>query len=155
MSDSFNKQPMDAGERISVGTDTEILEERIRRKSYEDYFCMFFVDLDALSVKVIKDSPFFSVGGAGTVLPYAASMQKFAASFRGAPREFFTRMSDADFVREAFAAEDKQSYSYKSTNVEAGKWVNVTGYALSRHTDGTVATFCLGFSLMDTMGSDR
>ena len=155
MDSNFEKQYMKPDEQSTVQADIEILEDQIRKKIYEDYFCMFFVDLDTLSAKVIKDSPFFSVGETGKVLPYVESMRKFAASFEGEPQKFFARMSDIGFIQQTLSVEDKQSYSYKSTNMEKGKWISVTCYVLSRHDDGTVATFCLGFSLMDTMGVDR
>ena len=133
----------------------EILEEQIREKTYADYFCMLVVDLDLLTVTIIKEPPHLKLGNAGSRLPYVEMMLKLAQSLEGAPREYFTRMADVDFVRKDLAVDNDRSYSYKSTNIEGGKWVNVISYVLSRHPDGRPLTFSLGFALMDTVGADR
>ena len=135
--------------------DIQNIEEQISRKGYEDHFCMLVVNLDVLEMRVIKDSPFFSLGSVGQSFPYVESVRKFASSFEGETRDFFLHMSDVEYVIQQFSDADKYSYSYKSTNIGSGKWVNVTGYVLSRNSEGTVSTFSLGFSLLDTMGADR
>ena len=138
-----------------VQKNTEILEEQIREKTYADYFCMFVVDLDLLTLTVIKESPYFNIGNAGSRLPYVETVLKFAQTLEGNPREYFTRMADVDFVRKDLAVDNDRSYSYKSAGIDGGKWVNVICYVLSRHPDGSPLTFSLGFSLMDTVGADR
>ena len=138
-----------------VQKNIEILEERIRDKTYADYFSMLVVNLDSLKVTVVKESPYFNIGKTGSSLPYVETVLKFAQTLEGKAREYFLKMSDVDFVRQDLAVDNDRSYSYKSNNIEGGKWVNVICYVLSRHPDGRPLTFSLGFVLMDTVGADR
>ena len=138
-----------------VQKNIEILEEQIRDKTYADYFCAFVVNLDSLTATVVKESPYFNIGKAGSRFPYVEMILKFAQTLEEKPREFFLRMADVEFVRRDLAVDNDRSYSYKSTNIEGGKWVSVISYVLSRHPDGRPLTFSLGFVLMDTVGADR
>ena len=135
--------------------DKDIVLNHLKDKSLEDYFALVSVDFDSKLLTVRARSPYYPMGNVGEAIPYTLAMSKFAMTQDAEVRDFFLKISDFDYLKKAFAVEDKLSYSYKSRNVEGDKWVTITSYVIARHEDGSPAVLTIGFSALDTMGSDR
>ncbi len=146
------------GSRFVLGMaekDEELIRKRIEEQRYEDYFALFLADIDTGTIKVIKDSPHYSNGGAGNSLPYTETIERFALNLDEEPREYFMKLASLDYVKSELAHENKCTYVYKSTLIAGNKWVDVTSYVLQRHDDGTPALFTVGLSLSDSLGAER
>lgn len=143
---------------VTIGfaeNDIEIVTNRLAQKFNDDYFVLFVVDADTGLMKVVKEPKYYKTGKVGETIQYSKAILEFAQRNEGETREFFTKMSNLDFAKESFGKEDRNSYSYKSTLIEGGPWVTASSYVLARHDDGSVASFSLGFSRMDSFGSNR
>ena len=146
------------GSSIAIGfaqKDLYISAHRLHMKMDNDYFALFSVDFYTGLLKVMKKSPWYKSGEPGEVAPYSMVMKVFADTLEGEAKEFFTTISDLDFFREKLLKEDKQTYYYKSSNVNGHAWVSVSIYVTERNADGSPAGMSLGFSLMDTLSADR
>ncbi len=135
--------------------DLELITSRLQRKMLDDYIALFVVDVDAGLIKVIKETDVYKTGKVGESISYSKAIWEFAKANEGDANDFFTKLSDLDYVRKLFEKEDKRSYSYKSSMTKGELWTTVTSYVLSRHEDGSVAVISLGFSRIDALGRDR
>ncbi len=143
---------------VAVGfaeRDMELITGRLQRKMMDDYFALFVVDVDAGLIKVIRETDVYKTGKVGESISYSRAIWEFAKANEGEANDFFTRLSNLDYVRKMFEKEDKRSYSYRSSMSKDESWTTVTSYVLSRHEDGSVAVISLGFSRMDALGRDR
>lgn len=134
-----------------VMKDLEISRRHLQQKRYDDYFAVYMVDLDTGMAKVVKTCQWFETEEEGHSIPYQSLIQAFATVDDEYVRPFFTNLADLDYVRNALASEERRSFSFKSRNVEGGKWVVLTSYVTYRHEDGTPAEFSLGFSVADAL----
>ncbi len=146
------------GDDVAIGfveKSEEILYRHMYEKMNEDIFALFVVDLDEEIMRVEKAAPWYKRYRKGMVLPYKTALNDFISGLEGTAKEFFIPLLDVEYVKKEFTAENKQSFSYKTTNIFGEKWVTTTGYVIFRHEDGTPAVLTIGLSLMDTLGADR
>ena len=135
---------------------TKILEEKLSSLKEEDYFALFVADLDRNEITTIKSSPFYQEsGGPGQVANFEEAMKSFSKVHQGDAKEIFENMSNLELVKQSLVIENKRIFFYKSSDRVGGNWVSVTNYVLCRNQDGTPAVISLGFSKLDSYGSDR
>lgn len=131
----------------------EVIDRLIMEKLENDFFALFYIDIDNESISMIKNLSGYStedfVGGAS----YTKSALEFAHTLGGEPEKFFSQVADINVIRKYFMDEDKHTYSYKSKI--SNEWIEATGFVILRHDDGTPAMLALGFSLVDSIGADR
>lgn len=143
---------------VAVGVlvrDQDIVLNHLKDKQTEDYYSLFSIDLDSELLTVRISSAVYPTGQVGDTAPFTAVLGDFAARMDGEVCDFFKNLASLDYLKRAFASEDKLTYSYKSKYLEGNKWVTVTVYVIARHEDGSPSVLTLGFSQLDTMGSDR
>ena len=146
------------GDLVAIGfaiRNREILLRHLQEKETDGYYALFSVDLDTERMSVLKATRWYETGKEGDSAPFGEMVRKYAEAIDGEARAFFLEMSDMDKFKAKLADEDKYSYSYRSFFVEDRKWISVTACVIMRHDDGTPAVISLGFSIMDTMSSDR
>ena len=133
----------------------EIILRHLHEKETEDYYTLFSVDLDTELITVVKACSWYNTGKEGESAPFVEVVRKYADSIDGESRAFFLDMCDLDKLKAKLVREDKYSYSYQSFFVDDRKWISATACVIIRHDDGSPAVISLGFSIMDTMSSDR
>ena len=143
------------------------ISERVEYQLYErlrdNYFGLYFVDLDTGQAKIIRSGHQDLTGPLGTERPYAELIQSIARASHGEVQlpaqvdtiDFLQHISDIDYLRERFMDEEMAYYVYKSYIFSDNRWVSSTGRVISRHRDGTPKGFVLGFSLLDARASER
>lgn len=129
--------------------------DSFKRKTFEDQFALYSVDMDTLLVTTLKKTSKDDAGSIGTTIPYKDFMKVFADALEGRPKAIFTNLMDPKYAFEHLKKEDKLTYSYQYTFAGSTKWVMATAYVILRHEDGSPSVFTLGFSLLDTLGADR
>ena len=135
---------------------TKILEERLSSLKEEDYFALFTIDLDRNEITTIKNSPYYKESGVpGQVSPYVEAMKGFSNMHQGEAKEIFENLSNLELVKQSLMVENKRIFFYKSSDKVGGNWVSITNYVLYRNQDGAPAVISLGFSKLDSYGSDR
>ena len=135
---------------------SKILEEKLSTLREEDYFALFVVDLDRNEITTIKSSPFYQESGTpGQVASFSDAMKVFSRVHQGEAKEIFENMGNIELIKQSLAIENKRMFFYKSSDRVGGNWVSITNYVLCRNQDGTPAVISLGFSKLDSYGSDR
>ena len=135
---------------------TKILEEKLSTLKEEDYFALFVADLDRDEITTIKSSPFYQDSGTnGQIASFTNAMKSFSNVHQGDAKEIFENLSNIELIKQSLMIENKRLFFYKSSDRVGGNWVSVTNYVLCRNQDGTPAVISLGFSKLDSYGSDR
>ena len=135
---------------------TKILEEKLSSLKEEDYFALFTVDLDRNEITTIKNSPYYKESGTkGTVSSFTEAMKGFANVSQGEVKEIFENLSNIELVKQSLMIDNKRIFFYKSSDRVGGNWVSITNYVLYRNQDGAPSVISLGFSKLDSYGSDR
>lgn len=147
-----------SGDNVAIGfalNDLEITKKHLEEKKFNEYLALFVVDLDTGMIKSLKTPPLFKTAPEGEAFPYAKAMQLYAQNCEGEAKDFFIHISDINHVKEHFMSNDKVTYAYKSSQFGMDRWIDVTGYVILRHQDGTPAFTTLGFSLSDALATAR
>ena len=134
-----------------IRNDLEILFRHLHAKVDEEYFSLVIADIDTGLLRSVKASQWYEATNTTVMRPYTESLLEFAAGLPDEAREFFTRISDLEYVKKELAHEDKRRYTYYSPYADGGHWVTMITYVLTRHDDGTPSTFTLGFMLSDSL----
>ena len=121
----------------------------------ENYFGLYYANLDSGFVKVIRTDHPEITGEIGTAGHYADLIRKIAAASKDESAGFLEKISNIDYIKKRFKSDDTAYFSYKSHIYEHDRWVIVTGRVLSRNEDGSPELFGIGFSLMDKESSER
>lgn len=135
--------------------DLEITKRRLEDKRYGEYFALFVADTETKRLKVIKNRERFDAAREGESYSYTETLTALAEVMDDEPKEFLLQISDIDCAAGELLHDDKRTYSYRSTHLEEGQWVEITSYVLMRYPDGTPATFTIGFSIVDALATSR
>ena len=135
--------------------DTEIIKRHLEEKRYDEFFALFEADLDTEMIKAIKNEQAYDVLAVGNAIQYTQFIQDLAHDLGDEPKTFFLQIAELDFIKKELAAEDKLTYSYKSSHLPGNKWIDVIIDVIQRHADGTPGIFTIGFSIVDTLASVR
>ena len=129
--------------------DDEVTEEIIYEKLKENYFGLYFINIDTGLAKIIRSGHTELTGEVGSVCEYAGLLRNIAEESRDEAAEFLHKISSVEYLREFFKTDDLAYYYYPSRIFKENRWISVTGRVLKRKEDGTPELFGLGFSLMD------
>ena len=135
--------------------DDAVTADTLYHRFQDNYFGLYYVDLNTGFAKVIKSEHPLLTGEAGTVKAYAGLIQTIASSSDGDAVEFLNRISNTEFLKTRFKTDDLAYYYYRSHIFEGSRWISVTGRVLKRDEAGLPELFGLGFSLMDEAASKR
>ena len=133
--------------------DDAVAANIIYEKFQENYFGLYFVNLESGYSKIIRTGHPELTGPVGSACPYAELLRGIASASRGETVEFLHKISSLDYIRERFQTDDLAYYYYPSYIYEESRWISVTGRVLKRGADGVPELFGLGFSLMDATSS--
>ena len=137
--------------------DIEITKNHLAEMRFNEYTSLFVVDFDRETIKSIKQASLFQAMPLNRSLPYGIAMRKFADNLNVSTegKEFFSRMSDINNLSGQFEKDDKFSFTYKSSNGEEERWIDMTGYVILKHEDNTPSMVVLGCSFSDTLAIER
>ena len=135
-------------------SDLDIIKRRLEDKRYAEYMALYSVDVDTEAIRPLKTDPLYRTLKEGVSGKYQDLLAKFADFYTGETREFFSRISKLENVEELFRNSDKFTFTFKSIKLEEDFWIEVIGYCLLRHEDGSPAVFTLGFMPADQLASE-
>ncbi|MCR5309509.1 MAG: response regulator [Bacilli bacterium] len=138
--------------------DVEILTNSIVDYLKNDYFAMYAIDVDEGFIHIIKDDPGVLNIKKGDVIEYKDFLLGIAQRFeeKSDEREYFTMMSDVDFLRRKFANQDKSSFIFHLTDSTTEKWATTKEIVLSRKATGnSPALIAICFSFLDKEAKDN
>ena len=126
--------------------DIEILNRYVDSKIYEDYFGVYFVNLEDNTIRSVRDSSVYARGrDYGGFAPYSASVLEFSKVVLPEYRDAWVKMSDVEYMRTYLAKDDKREYSYRALK---GEWRRVVMYVIERK-NGVPVSFILAFMFID------
>lgn len=147
-----------SGDTVAIGyalNDMEVTKRHLEDQRFDEYMALLVVDFDTEMIKSMKKQSILDALDVGKAVSYEALMKDYASKCEGDAKEFFNKISNLENVRQQFINSDKATYSYKSSQKEVDKWIDVTGYVILRHEDNTPALATMGFSLSDSLASER
>ena len=132
--------------------DAEILNRYVDSKLYEDYFGVYFVDLETNTVRGIRDSSVYEKGRFyGGIAPYDKAVLEFSKVVLPEYRETWVKMADVEFMRSYLAKDDKREYNYRALK---GEWRRATAFVLERK-NGVPVSFILAFMFIDNVTAQK
>ena len=132
--------------------DAEILNRYVDSKLYEDYFGVYFVDLEANTVRSVRDSSVYDkVREYGGFAPYDKAVLEFSKVVLPEYRDTWIKMADADYMRSYLAKDDKREYNYRALK---GEWRRSTTFVVERK-NGVPVSFILAFMFIDNMTAQK
>ena len=134
--------------------DDVVTEETIYEKLKENYFGLYYVNLDTGLAKIIRTAHPELTGNVGTTRRYEDLMRDIAAASQNEAHDFLKKIGDTAYLRKRFQTDDLAYYYYQSHIYEDNRWISATGNVLKRKADGTPELFGIGFSLMDAVSSE-
>ena len=132
--------------------DAEILNRYVDSKLYEDYFGVYFVNLEDDTVRSIRESAVYEKGKTyGGFIKYSSAILEFSKEVLPEFRETWENMANVDFMRSYLADVDKREYSYRALK---GEWRRVTTFVLERR-NGVPVTFIMAFMFIDNITAQK
>ena len=132
--------------------DVEILKRYVDSKLYEDYFGVYFVNLEDNTIRSIRDSTVYERGRSyGGFARYSITVREFSKAVLPDFRETWEKMSDVDFMRSYLAKEDKREYNYRALK---GEWRRAVLYVIERK-NGVPVSFILAFMFIDNVTAQK
>ena len=132
--------------------DAEILNRYVDSKLYEDYFGVYFVNLEDDTVRSIRESAVYEKGKTyGGFIKYSSAILEFSKEVLPEFRETWENMANVDFMRSYLADVDKREYSYRALK---GEWRRVTMFVLERR-NGVPVTFIMAFMFIDNITAQK
>ena len=135
--------------------DAAVTAETIYEKLKENYFGLYYINLDNGLAKIIRSGHPELTGEVGSECGYTDLIRNIASASKDDAVDFLRKISGIDYLKERFKTDDLAYYYYQSHLFEGERWISVTGNVLRRKADGTPELFGLGFSLMDETSSER
>ena len=134
--------------------DDSLTEQILYQKFQENYFGLYYINLNTGFAKILRTAHPEMTGESGTVRRYVDLMHDIASASRGETYDFLHQISDVEYIKDRFRSDDLAFYTYKSHVFDGERWVSVTGRVLTRDAEGTPNLFAIGFSLMDVKSSE-
>ncbi len=132
--------------------DAEILNRYVDSKLYEDYFGVYFVNLEDDTIRSVRESPVYDKGRLnGNIAKYSSAALEFSKAVLPEFRETWEKMSDVKFMRSYLANDDKREYNYRAL---AGEWRRVISFVIERK-NGVPVSFVLAFMFIDNMTAQK
>ena len=132
--------------------DNEILRRYVDSKLYEDYFGVYYVNLEDNTTRSVRESTVYAKGrDYGGFAPYNKAILEFSKVVLPEYRETWEKMSDVEFMRSYLAKDDKREYNYRAIK---GEWRRVTAFVVERK-DGIPVSFILAFMFIDNVTAQK
>ncbi len=132
--------------------DAEILNRYVDSKLYEDYFGVYFVNLEDDTVRSIRDSSVYEKGKLyGGATKYSTAILEFSKAVLPEFRETWENMASVEFMRSYLAKDDKREYNYRALK---GEWRRVTTFVVERK-NGVPVTVILAFMFIDNVTAQK
>ena len=132
--------------------DAEILNRYVDSKLYQDYFGVYFVNLEDNSIRSIRDSSVYEKGRSyGGFAPYDKAIQEFSKAVLPEFRETWENMANVEFMRSYLANDDKREYNYRALK---GEWRRATTFVIERK-NGVPVSFILAFMFIDNVTAQK
>ena len=132
--------------------DAEILNRFVDSKLYEDYFGVYFVNLEDDTVRGIRDSTVYEKGKTyGSATKYSSAILEFSKDVLPEFRETWVNMANVEFMRSYLAKDDKREYSYRALK---GEWRRATTFVVERK-NGVPISFILAFMFIDNVTAQK
>ena len=132
--------------------DAEILNRYVDSKLYEDYFGVYFVNLEDDTIRGVRESPIYEKGSTnGGYTKYSSAVLEFSKAVLPEFRETWAKMSSVEFMRSYLANEDKREYSYRALK---GEWRRATMVVVERK-NGIPMSFILAFMFIDNVTAQK
>lgn len=132
--------------------DIEILNRYVDSKLYEDYFGVYFVNLEDNTIRSVRDSTVYARGrDYGGFAPYSASILEFSKVVLPEYRDAWVKMSDVEYMRSYLAKDDKREYNYRAIK---GEWRRVITFVVERK-NGVPVSFILAFMFIDNVTAQK
>lgn len=132
--------------------DVEILKRYVDNKLYEDYFGVYFVNLEDDTIRSVRDSTVYEKGRSyGGFAKYSHTVLEFSKAVLPDFRESWEKMSNVDYMRSFLAKEDKREYNYRALK---GEWRRAVLYVIERK-NGVPVSFILAFMFIDNITAQK
>ena len=132
--------------------DAEILNRYVDSKLYEDYFGVYFVNLEDDTIRGVRESVAYEKGRAyGGFAQYSTAVLEFSRAVLPEYREMWQNMSNVEFMRSYLANDDKREYNYRALK---GEWRRVTCFVVERK-NGVPVSFILAFMFIDNVTAQK
>ena len=132
--------------------DAEILNRYVDGKLYEDYFGVYFVNLEDDTIRGVRESIAYEKGRAyGGFAQYSSAVLEFSKAVLPEYREMWQNMSNVEFMRSYLANDDKREYNYRALK---GEWRRVICFVVERK-NGVPVSFILAFMFIDNVTAQK
>lgn len=132
--------------------DDEILNRYVDSKLYEDYFGVYFVNLEDDTIRGVRESVAYEKGRAyGGFAQYSSVVLEFSKAVLPEYQEMWQKMSNVEFMRSYLANDDKREYNYRAL---AGEWRRVISFVIERK-NGVPVSFVLAFMFVDNVTAQK
>ena len=132
--------------------DAEVLNRFVDSKLYEDYFGVYFVNLEDDTIRGVRESTAYEKGRAyGGFAQYSSAVLEFSRAVLPEYREMWQNMSNVEFMRSYLANDDKREYNYRALK---GEWRRVTCFVVERK-NGVPISFILAFMFIDNVTAQK
>jgi len=132
--------------------DSEILRRYVDSKLYEDYFGVYFVNLEENTIRSVRDSTVYAKGREyGGFASYSDSILEFSKVVLPEYRDTWVKMSNVEFMRSYLAKDDKREYNYRAIK---GEWRRAISFVVERK-NGIPISFILAFMFIDNVTAQK
>ena len=122
--------------------DNETMNEAIVEAVFDDYFGIYYVDLENDSIRVVKNSVYYSDL---KVAPYKEAFDEFTAGIEESFKEHMKNYRDVNWLKNSLKNTNKIEFSYYSSYAES--WVRLESYVLNRDKEGIAVSIVHCFAL--------
>lgn len=112
--------------------DDEILAHYVDSKLYQDYFGIYFVNLDTDSVRIIKQDLTNNISNFKSNELFLPQMASYTYYIDPKFRDDVVKFCNKQYLSDFFINEDKREYTYQTIN---GLWHRCTGFVVERESN--------------------
>ncbi|SHK49756.1 response regulator [Fibrobacter sp. UWB12] len=132
--------------------DAEILNRYVDSRLYEDYFGVYFVNLEDDTIRGVRESTIYEKGSTyGGYRKYSSAVLEFSKAVLPEFRETWVNMANVEFMRSYLANDDKREYNYRALK---GEWRRATTFVIERK-NGIPTSFILAFMFIDNVTAQK
>lgn len=112
--------------------DEEILTHYVDTKLYEDYFGIYFVNLENDSIRIIKQDKNKNLFDFKPEKVFLSQLSTYSKYVHPKYREEMLNFCNSDYLKQFLKGQDKREYTYQITNNE---WRRATVFVVDRNAD--------------------
>lgn len=131
--------------------DEEILTHYVDTKLYEDYFGIYFVNLENDSIRIIKQDKNKNLFDFKPEKVFLSQLSSYSEYVHPKYREEMLNFCNSDYLKQLLKGQDKREYTYQITNNE---WRRATVFVVDRNND-VPKTLILTFMNIDDAAAQK